>query len=455
MKRDTGYRSDFLYLPRQKIGGFMEGALKRSLTFHEENRPPVVAWKVVGDHLRIPRERLVPYDLLHLPFEVVDISPRSYPKVPVSLTFSLRDRIQEDSRRALEQSNGVLSLSCGKGKTVVALHAWASASVPALVVVPTKDLAWQWKTRIAEHTSVKEDEVGMLSGKPDGWNWKKPICVATVHAIARAAGEIPEDIRRHWGVVIFDEVHRLGAPYFNRAASVGYGMRWGLSATPMRSDGLDVLYQSHIGGVLYKNLTQENIPQVYFVQTGVSASEIPPGALTDRTGELNIPKLYTWLAEHEGRNRLIRRLVKKVEKKGRINLVLTERVNQVKMLHQSFPGSGVIHGKVKGEEREKALKGSQTVFAITSLARDGLDRADLNTVTITTPFTDRGRFEQIMGRAQRSKDPKVIIFEDDIDVCHKMCWRLRAHLRDLRYPYKDMRREQIGEGEEDDGDGAT
>lgn len=455
MDKDTGYRSDFLYLPRKKIGEFMESALCRSLTFEDEGRPPVKAWKVVGDHLCVPRERLPPYELLHLPFDVVDIAPQSFPKVPVSLTYSLRDQVQEESKDALLQSNGVLSLSCGKGKTVVALHAWATSCLPALVIVPTKDLAWQWKTRILEHTSVDEGDVGWLAGKPETWDWEKPISVATVHAIARATGDIPEEIRRHWGVVIFDEVHRLGAPYFNRAASAGYGMRWGLSATPMRRDGLDVLYQSHIGGVLYRNLTQENIPRVYFIQTGVSEGEIPPGALTDRTGELNIPKLYTWLAEHDGRNRLVRRLVKRVADKGRVNLVLTERVDHVKMLHQAFPGSGVIHGKVKGEDRESALKDHQTVFAITQLARDGLDRSDLNTVTISLPFTDRGRFEQIIGRAQRSKDPAVIIFEDDIDVCRKMCRRLRTHLRDLGYPFQTMRRDQVGEGEKDDGDGFT
>jgi superfamily II DNA or RNA helicase len=453
MDRDTGYRSDFLYIPRSRVGVFMEGALKRSLTFDLEGRQPVEAWKIVGDHLRIPRERLLPSEVLHLPFEIVETSPKSYPTVPVSLTYTLRDSIQEESRKALVGSSGVLSLSCGKGKTVVALHAWAAAAVPALIVVPTKDLAWQWKTRIAEHTSVDEEDVGWLSGKPEEWDWKKPISIATVHAVARAAENIAEEIRRHWGVVIFDEVHRLGAPYFNRAAAVSYGMRWGLSATPLRKDGLDVLYQSHIGPVIYENLTQENIPRVYFVQTGVSDQEIPPGQLTDRSGDLNIPKLYTWLSEHDKRNQLVRWLVRRTAEKGRVNLVLTERVNHVQLLHNAFPGAGVIHGKVKGEERESALKDHQTVFAITQLARDGLDRPDLNTVTITLPFTDRGRFEQIIGRAQRSKNPAVIILEDDIDVCRKMCRRLKTHLRDLGYPFKSMRRDQLGEREKDDGDG--
>ena len=77
---------------------------------------------------------------------------------------------------------------------------------------------------------------------------------------------------------------------------------------------------------------------------------------------------------------------------GRVSLVLSERVDHVKDLHDRFPeDSGVIHGRVKGENREKILKENKIVLAITQLARDGLDRSDLNTVVICMPFTDRGR----------------------------------------------------------------
>jgi superfamily II DNA or RNA helicase len=446
MNPDKGYRSDYLYLPRKKIAPFMSDSIKRSLTFEDQGRATIQAWRESETHLIIPRERLIPQQILHLHFEIEDLSPKSFPRVNVGLTYELRDWIQKTGKRSLVRGgNGVLSLSCGKGKTVIALHAWAELGVPALVIVPTKDLAWQWKSRIIEHTSMEEDDVGFLSGSIDTWDWKKPISVATVHAVARASEEITDEMKRHWGVAIYDEVHRLGAPYFNRAASVCAGNRWGLSATPFRRDGLDVLYQSHIGGLLYQNLEHENIPTVYFVETGTRPTAAEERKLRDRSGEISIPKLYTWLANNDRRNQILNTIILRVREDSRISLVLTERVSHLEEMSAVFPSAGVIHGRVKGEQREAALQNHDIVLAITQLARDGLDRSDLNTVIISMPFTDRGRFEQVIGRAQRSENPTVIILEDDIEVCHKMCARLRTHLRSLKYPFRTIDRRRYGE----------
>ena len=199
---------------------------------------------------------------------------------------------------------------------------------------------------------------------------------------------------------------------------------------------MDALYQSHIGGLLYQNLEHDSIPTVKFIRTGINLNCVNPRRLTDYSGEINIPKLYTWLSKNPQRNEIIRRILKETRDSGRICLTLSERVAHVKEMHTYFPeDSGVIHSKVKGEKRAEALRNNNIILAITQLARDGLDRSDLNTVLITMPFTDRGRFEQIIGRAQRSADPFVFILEDDIEVCRKMCHKLRAHLRSLKYPF--------------------
>lgn len=446
MNPDVGYRLDHLYLPKRRIGDFLLSSIKRSLTFEDQGRETIYAWRDEDHHLVVPRERLRAEQLRQFPFQIEDLCPESFPRVELDLTYGLRDWIQRAAKNSLTQGgNGVLSLSCGKGKTVISLHAWAELGVPALVVVPTKDLAYQWKTRIVEHTSISEEDVGFLSGASTTWDWEKPISVATVHSVARASQDITDEMKAHWGVAIYDEVHRLGAPYFNRAAAVCLGRRWGLSATPFRKDGLDVLYQSHIGGLLYQNLQHDNIPQVYFVQTGTRPTEREERKLRDRTGEISIPKLYTWLAEDERRNRILNEVLRRIQQDGRVCLVLTERVAHLRMMGEVFPEAGQIHGRVKGEERELALKNHNTILAITQLARDGLDRSDLDTVLITMPFTDRGRFEQIIGRAQRSENPAVLILEDDIDVCQKMCRRLKTHLRSLKYPFRTIDRRAYGE----------
>ena len=438
---NRGYRHDYLWLPTRFIHNLQ--GVKQSLSFQpQEGASEIRAWREVGDHLLVPREFLSDDQIEDMPFIVEKVPEVSFPKINVGLTYPLRDSVQEGSKTALIGNSGVLSLACGKGKTVIALHAWAEIGVPALVVVPTKDLAYQWRLRISEHTDIQEDEIGWIQGPVDKWDWKdRPIAIAIVHSLANAAEHWPEDMREHFGVVIYDEVHRLGAPYFNRTAAFGHGLRWGLSATPFRKDGLDALYRYHTGDVLYQNLEHENIPEVFFQRTGISLSEDDRRQLTDRTGEINISRLYTWLGENQERNELIKSVLSQACKDGRVSLVLSERVDHLKYLHGEFlENSGLIYGKVKGEQRPNILKDHQIVFAIAQLARDGLDRADLDTVVLTMPFTDRGRFEQIIGRSQRTENPIIVIFEDSIGPCRGMCSRLRTHLTQLRYPFSSVER---------------
>tara|TARA_B100000131_G_scaffold234182_1_gene226096 strand:+ start:825 stop:2162 length:1338 start_codon:yes stop_codon:yes gene_type:complete len=438
MDPGKGYRADYLWLPLKHMKN-VEG-VKSSLTFPLSDRTnQVVAWEIDGEHLKVPREYISYEGYDDLPFEVVDTTPANFPAINVKTTYNLRNQVQTLSKNNLvNKGSGVLSLSCGKGKTVISLHAWAEMGTPALIVVPTKDLAYQWKIRILEHTDIREDEIGWVQGPADTWDWEdKPIAIAIIHSLSNGIENVPKGMRQHFGVVIYDEVHRLGAPYFNKAASIGYGVRWGLSATPFRKDGLDALYRYHTGEVLYKNLEQENIPEVFFYQTGVSLTQEEEATLRDRSGDISLPRLYTWLGENKARNKLIEEVIGGAKDDGRISLVLSERVNHLKGLHDTFDEeSGLIYGGTKGEDRPEILNNHPIVLAITQLARDGLDRSDLDTVIITMPFTDRGRFEQIIGRSQRVEKPVVIIFEDElIAPCRNMCGRLRSHLTELKYPF--------------------
>ena len=56
-----------------------------------------------------------------------------------------------------------------------------------------------------------------------------------------------------FGLVIFDECHHLGAEVFSKAlqkASCKYTL--GLSATPMRDDGLSKVFEWYLGNIVYQ-----------------------------------------------------------------------------------------------------------------------------------------------------------------------------------------------------------
>ena len=440
MDKEKGYRNDYFWVPKAHIQNV--GPVKRSLMFEVEQGTPVYAYTETADHLGVPRE-YIPFESWEkLPYAVVNNEKTDFPRISVRPLAKLRDEIQRISHQSLlEGGNGILSVACGVGKTVISLIAWTDLKTPGLVVVHTKDLRDQWVDRIVEHTSLSRDDVGIYQGTTE--DWKKPICVAMIQTLASRASssQLPEGFSDHFGVVIYDEVHHLGAPYFNSTAAIGKGLRWGLSATPEREDGLDALYQYHIGPILYQNLEQDIIPDTYFtrMRTQVPVEVLP--SLRDRTGELNIPKLMTWLAKDKARNENIIANIKGARDEGRKILVLSSRVEHLEELRSAFGDeAGIIHGKVSDKDRKGVLQTRDIVFATTQLAKEGLDRKDLDTIFLVLPISREGMFRQILGRIQRRSEgkqtPVMLIFEDhQIPVCLHMCRKLRKHLRSFGYPF--------------------
>lgn len=452
MSPDRGYRKDWLWLPLSRVGNLQ--GLQNSLTYYTEGGgPPLKAWSIVGDHLVVPRE-YIPFERWKdMPFEIVDNTQTNFPVLEGVQTKSyLQGPVQHTSLSSmLEKGSGLLSLACGKGKTVIALHAWAKTKVPGLVVVHTIDLEEQWRERITEHTNITDAEIGRIRG--DKMDWEKPIVVGSIQTLAARVenDQLPEEMRNHFGVVLYDEVHHLGAPYFNETAAIGKGIRWGLSATPSRRDGLDMLYQYHLGPILYQNHEQDIIPDTWFVRTSSAFAAEDYPKVRDRSGELHIPKIITWLSENERRNDLICSWLNDLLNDGRKPLVLSPRVEHLQALYERYRGAegikvGLIHGEVKGEVRREVLNTCDLIFATQQLAKEGLDRKDLDSIILTMPFTDESMLRQVLGRIQRpavnKNTPVVLVFEDEfIKPMHEMCKKMRHQLTVLTYPYDIARQE--------------
>lgn len=442
MRPDCGYRRDYLWLPKALVPNVR--GLQACLSFPILGEAPISAWDQNSTHLIVPRNFVQPAAWKDLGFPVHDITPREFPAVDVHTRSTLKNAHQRLGFEALvDFGDGVLSLQPGQGKTVVALHAWTTQKVPAIIITHNSGLAYQWRERVQEHTSISADEIGWV--QEDRWDWEKPIVMASMQTLVSRVDEIPEEMRRHFGVVIFDEVHHLGAREFNKTAGMFYGTRWGLSATPEREDGMTALYQYHIGPVLYAFGEHDVIPEVFFKRTGVfvPAQDLPE--IRDKTGEVNCPRLYGWLGRHGGRNDLICSAIAECQLEGRKILVLSEIVEHLKLLHGRFPGSGLLTGQGKEtmENRHKILYEHGVVFATMKLAQEGLDRKELDTLIIVTPLSSEGRFRQILGRIQRESSgkqpPIALVFEDEkIEQCKNMCRKLKNHLVALHYPHSTV-----------------
>lgn len=240
-------------------------------------------------------------------------------------------------------ANGVIVHNCGKGKTVVALELASRLKIPTLIVVDTTQLVSQWREEIGLFLDVP-DGIGMIG---DGeFDWHKPIVIATYHTLANRAATLPEEVRRWFGLIIWDEAHHVAAPTFARSADLFAGRRIGLTATPTRSDGLHVVYNSHIGKVLYKNLIQDLKPLIFFRWTGFSLD--PNDAMShvathDKNSELHLGKLAGYFARQTTRIDFILNEVKQAAAQGRKILVLSKSIDESVNLLARWNGRTLLY----------------------------------------------------------------------------------------------------------------
>ena len=111
----------------------------------------------------------------------------------------------------------------GTGKTVVAIELMIRSAMSTLVVVPVRDLMYQWHQKILDATGVDAGIIG------DGVYRVSPISVTTYDSAAIHMARIGG----RFGMIIFDEAHHLSGQWRAAAARMSAAtVRLGLTATP-------------------------------------------------------------------------------------------------------------------------------------------------------------------------------------------------------------------------------
>ena len=451
-ERGKAYITNNLLLPKNRINA---SVIKAALTFTLNDEEVIVdeatgeaigsrpkqlkLWDETENHVIVPRDFLTPDQYPEFGCEFVAIPPPDYESVRIDDRIALRDAEQTVAYEALlNHYSGTLNLSCGKGKTVIALKVAATLKVPTLVVVNTTALLEQWKEEIVRHLGVRS--IGTLQGTNQDWKGH-PIVLAMVHTLS--GRKWPMSFRRRFGLVFYDEGHHMSAPVFVLSADLFFGRRFSLTATASRTDGLEVIYQYHLGRVIHSNLTQELVPNTVF---HVLKWAMPPNhrpLVVDKNDDINIPRVRTYLGRLEWRNNIILEHLRLDIQAGRQVLVLSHSVDQVERLHEylSDLGAGKIIGSTPQDERMAILRNGNPVFGTFQLAREGLNKPSLDTLYVVTPFSNANDLQQSWGRLLRrfagKKAPLVRVFEDTaFSCCVRSCGGLRSVLRKFDYPYE-------------------
>ena len=175
----------------------------------------------------------------------VDGFPVSYKKTPTS-----RDDAQREFWRGMLSTarTGRLAFLAqaptGFGKTVSAAFLAASLGRKMLVMVPKTNLVTQWAKEMRKHLGAR---VAMLYSGSESKNWRDAeVVVSTLHQIYQV--KRPSEFYDSFGLVVWDECHRLGAREFYRTVNkFRAATRMGLSARPSRKDGCDSLFINYFG----------------------------------------------------------------------------------------------------------------------------------------------------------------------------------------------------------------
>ncbi|NMC34659.1 MAG: DEAD/DEAH box helicase family protein [Veillonellaceae bacterium] len=325
--------------------------------------------------------------------------------------------VQSDAVKSLIQDDGILSLACGIGKTPVALHIWAQHRVPLVVLADNTSILEQWEKMIRLFIRPLDIKIGhVYDGRSE---WDCPVVLASVQSLFPIAADFPMELRRRFGMVIIDEIHKVAAPVYNRVAGVFMGRRLGLTATPERSDRLEAVYQYHFGPVRFKYLKQSLQPRFFFY-TPVSSKDLMEDAAFRKSisvwGELNVQKVWSVLAANTARTLEISNLIKMLVAEGRRVLVISQRKDLLKQLNERIVDAGMIIGSTPLATRTKVLAEAPVVLGIMGIAKEGLDSATLDTLVVCEPFKDKNLFQQVVGRILRDRPgkqaPKVILIQD-------------------------------------------
>lgn len=358
----------------------------------------------------------------------------------------LYDYQQEAAQNMVSSKYGILKSKAGSGKTQIAIGMIKLIRRKALWLCHTRDLLIQSKERAERYMdksligTITEGKVNIGSG----------VTFATIQTMSNLDLGLYKD---YWDTIIIDECHRVGssATTFTRYERVLNNLaarhKYGLTATPERSDGLIKATFAFLGNVVWE-VPEEKIADkimratIRKVPTSTSITE----ECLNTDGTIDYTKLIHHLTTDTNRCQLIANKI--VEEKDHSCLILSERLEHLETIRSMLPKdmkekSAFINGKMTSkkakEEREQAIEDMRSgkkkyLFASYSLAKEGLDIPNLDRLFMASPVKFSSVVIQSVGRIERTSEGKesAIAYDfvdENIGFCERAFRERKRHYR--------------------------
>ena len=357
--------------------------------------------------------------------------PALPPRAPGLATFTaeLRGALHQPAATAAVQAalqkigGGVLCLPTGFGKTTTALHVAHALGVKTAVLVHKGFLADQWAERVAQ--VLPRARVSRVQG-PER-DFSGDVVVIMIQTLVSRQYDLSNE---GIGLLVVDEVHHIAAEAFSQTMFLTGNIprRLGLSATPVRKDGLTRVLHWFFGPTAFavERTAQANV-RVLFEKYDCPGYRLPPPV--NRRGDVCYASLMSLLVADPARTAAVARRAADLATAGRQVLVLSHRRGHCAELaarvnELTAPGTAATY--LGGDA---ACPDSRVVCATYSLASEGFDCPRLDALVLATPASD---VNQSCGRILRGNEAGSKVIVDVVDafgIAYAQAAKRRAYYR--------------------------
>jgi superfamily II DNA or RNA helicase len=345
--------------------------------------------------------------------------------LPSSLHFKgcLRQHQVEalDAFRAAGRS-GIICLPCGYGKTFTGIAAATADPDPSqrrrfIIVVHKEFLADQWTSELK--TLVPGIRIGRIQGERCDIGPEYDVAIAMIQTICSRA--YPIGTFDSFGMVLFDEVHHLGAEHFSQALQrIQCKHMLGLTATPNRVDGLSKVFEWSLGRIVYQIARRPKDDSVgvrvmRYVCDDDAYADVP----TNWKGETIRARLINQIAAYKPRTTALVEWIAPMlrDEVGRRLLILSDRREHLIDFATMFAAQGLTSiGYYVGGMKQVDLDTSATkqiILGTYAMASEGMNIPTLNTILLATP---KSNIEQSVGRILRQKKEERVVAPRILDI---------------------------------------
>lgn len=292
-------------------------------------------------------------------------------------------------KAALEYGRGIIKAPTAFGKTaLLAKRMVAEFGVTTLFVANKKalldDAASDFQRGVV---SSSGDELRCLSIK-DGMFGKvklpckesaltgaleAPVVVATIQSLhARLQDPVTAPCLKDWlqnqcKLVIVDETQAIGTKTWDEVLNLCEApYRFGLSATPKRTDGATIKLTAATGPIIFSTTAEEQIKKGRLCELDIFYKPFDHGLYNEEDAAIQYSDAYTaCIVENDERNKILVEPALEMVKEGRHVLVLIQMIDHGHVLKNKFIENGIDPDEIRfiwGETPDKIRKSAIDEF---------------------------------------------------------------------------------------------